>query len=278
MSNFFKELKELRKESGIEIEEIHNRTKISLQALRAIESGQFDQLPNTYIRLFVRAYANEIGADEDETLHELNKLIDDPLVAKKGPEKKSPINLKKTDQNEDAKVLDKIKQPSISVKNNRFDIIKGIVLVFTLIFSIYIIRQINKEEAAKSPISYPSEFEEEGPITNQILQNDFDLFTESVQILEENAPFTLKMATVERVWYKTKIDSLNFVEGILPSGDNRLYEFSDSLKVLFKYSKGLNLYLNGTSIKSFKPSSDPLQIIFSTVNKTVTTQQYIPKN
>ena len=80
------------------------------------------------------------------------------------------------------------------------------------------------------------------------------------------------------VWYKTKIDSLNFVEDILPSGDNRLYEFSDSLKVLFKYSKGLNLYLNGSSIKSFKSSSNPLQIIFSTVNKTVTTQQFIPKN
>ena len=277
MSNYFKELKELRKEAGIDLEEIHNRTKISLQALRSIESGELGQLPHTYVRLFVRAYANEIGANEIEALNALDKLIDNPLVINK-EEKKQPIDTIEINQNANNNSSDQIKQPSVFAKNIRVDMLKGIALVCTLIFSIYIIRQINKEEAAKYPISYPSEFEEEGPITDQILQNDFDLFTESVQIMEEDSPFTLKMATVERVWYKTKIDSLNFVEDILPSGDNRLYEFSDSLKVLFKYSKGLNLYLNGSSIKSFKSSSNPLQIIFSTVNKTVTTQQFIPKN
>jgi len=218
-----------------------------------------------------------IGANENKALNALDKLIDNPLVINK-EEKKQPIDTIEINQNANNNSSDQIKQPSVFAKNIRVDMLKGIALVCTLIFSIYIIRQINKEEAAKYPISYPSEFEEEGPITDQILQNDFDLFTESVQIMEEDSPFTLKMATVERVWYKTKIDSLNFVEDILPSGDNRLYEFSDSLKVLFKYSKGLNLYLNGSSIKSFKSSSNPLQIIFSTVNKTVTTQQFIPKN
>jgi hypothetical protein len=156
--------------------------------------------------------------------------------------------------------------------------VKGIALLSILIFSIYIIRQINKEEEARSPIVYPSDFEEEGPITGQILQNDFDLFTESIQIMEEKAPFTLKMATVERVWYKTKIDTLNFIEDILPSGDNRLYEFSDSLTVIFKYSKGLNLYLNGSLLNSYKSSPNPLRIILSSVNKTVITQQFVPKS
>ena len=75
MSSFYKDLKDLRIESGIDLEEIHNRTKISLEALRAIESGQFDELPQTYIRLFVRAYANEIGADENSTLSELDKFL-----------------------------------------------------------------------------------------------------------------------------------------------------------------------------------------------------------
>ena len=96
--------------------------------------------------------------------------------------------------------------------------------------------------------------------------------------MEEQAPYTFKMATVERVWYKTKIDTLTFFEDILPSGDNRLYEFSDSLTVLFKYAKGLNLYLNGSPLNSFKSSSNPLRIIFSSFDKTVTIQQFIPKN
>ena len=276
MSDFYKDLKELRIKAGIDLEEIHDRTKISLAALRAIESGQFNKLPHTYVRLFVRAYANEIGADENLALIELEKSLSKESIDN---EVKKPNN-KFLNLEQDTKkiIIDKIKPSLISAKNIRTDMVKGFALLSILIFSIYIIRQINREDASKSPLVYPSDFEEEGPITNQVLQNDFDLFTESVQIMEEKAPFTLKVATVERVWYKTKVDSLTFIEDILPSGDNRLYEFSDSLIVLFKYSKGLTLYLNGSSLNSYKSSSSPLRIIFSVVNKTITTQQFIPKS
>jgi len=276
MSSFYKDLKELRKESGIDLEEIHNRTKISLEALRAIESGKFNELPQTYIRLFVRAYANEIGADENSTLTELDKLLSGKSNVDNQTElNKSYQEIKKVAEKKD---VDQIKPSSATSKNIRTDTLKGFALLSILIFSIYTIRQINKEEASKALIVYPSDFEEEGPITNQILQNDFDLLSESIQIMEEQAPYTFKMATVERVWYKTKIDTLTFFEDILPSGDNRLYEFSDSLIVLFKYSKGLNLYLNGSLLNSFKSSSNPLRIIFSSFDKTVTIQQFIPKN
>lgn len=276
MSDFYKELKELRLEAGIELEDIHNRTKISLAALRAIESGQFSQLPQIYIRLFVRAYANEIGADENQILKKLEKSLSNESTTDK--EKQPSNNPKEIIHGTENKLIDQLKHSSITAKNIRTDMVKGIALLSILIFSIYIIRQINKEEEARSPIVYPSDFEEEGPITSQILQNDFDLFTESIQIMEEKAPFTLKMATVERVWYKTKIDTLNFIEDILPSGDNRLYEFSDSLTVIFKYSKGLNLYLNGSLLNSYKSSPNPLRIILSSVNKTVITQQFVPKS
>ena len=276
MSDYYKDLKELRIEAGIELEEIHNRTKISLAALRAIESGEFNKLPHTYVRLFVRAYANEIGTDEDLALIELEKSLSKESIAK---EVKKPNNkFLNLEQDTKKKIVAKIRPSLISAKNIRTDMVKGVALLSVLIFSIYIIRQINREEASKSPIIYPSDYEDEGAITNQVLQNDFDLFTESVQIMEEKSPFTLKVSTVERVWYKTKIDSLTFIENILPSGDNRLYEFSDSLIVLFKYSKGLNLYLNGSSLNSFNSSSSPLRIIFSVVNKTITTQQFIPKS
>ena len=71
MTDFFKELKTIRTEKGIELEKIHKRTKISLSALHAIEKGMFDQMPYTYVRLFLRAYALEIGVDPEKTLDEL---------------------------------------------------------------------------------------------------------------------------------------------------------------------------------------------------------------
>ena len=276
MSEFYKELKELRVERGIDLEEIHSRTKISVATLKAIEDGQFSQLPHTYIRLFVRAYALEIGADADDTLRRLERLLGN---------ESGPLN-EKNDLEEDT--LDKpveneeeITDSSISsrtAKNMHIDMVKGILLVSVLIFAIYIIREINEEEAANAPISYPSEFEEEGPITDQMLQNDYDVIVESVQMMEAEAPYSLKVATAEKVWYQTRTDNLSPSDDVLPSGDNRIYEFTDSLDILFKHSESLNLYLNGSALNSFDSSSNPIRITLSSVDKTVTIQRFAPRS
>ena len=276
MSEFYKELKELRKERGIDLEEIHSRTKISVATLKAIEDGQFSQLPHTYTRLFVRAYALEIGADADDILRRLERILNN---------ESAPFNKKKDSEEE---ILDKpteneeeitdLSTSSRTAKNMRIDMVKGILLVSILIFAIYIIREINKEEAANAPTIYPSEFEEEGPITDQILQNDYDVIKESVQIMEAEAPYSLKVATAEKVWYKSRTDNLSAFDDVLPSGDNRIYEFTDSLDILFKHSESLNLYLNGSAINSFDSSSNPIRITLSTVDKTVTIQRFAPKS
>ncbi len=61
MAQFYKELKELRESQEISLEEIQDRTKINFKYLEAIEQGDFKILPVPYLRLFLRAYAEEIG-------------------------------------------------------------------------------------------------------------------------------------------------------------------------------------------------------------------------
>ena len=83
MTEFYKELKSIRTEKGIELEKIHKRTKISLSALHAIEKGMFDQLPYTYVRLFLRAYAVEIGVDPEEVLENLDVYLGNKTFTQK---------------------------------------------------------------------------------------------------------------------------------------------------------------------------------------------------
>jgi hypothetical protein len=97
-------------------------------------------------------------------------------------------------------------------------------------------------------------------------------------MIEEESPYTLKLATAERVWYRSTIDTLASNENVLPSGDNRLYEFSQSIDILFEHTIGLNLYLNGIKLNSFDSSSNPVRISLSAVDKTVTIQHFIPKS
>ena len=83
MTEFYKDLKTIRTEKGIELEKIHERTKISLSALHAIEKGKFDQLPYTYVRLFIRAYAVEIGVDPEDVLNDLDVYLGNKTLPKK---------------------------------------------------------------------------------------------------------------------------------------------------------------------------------------------------
>ena len=85
MSELHKNLKSLRRERKIELQAIEKRTKIDLKYLKAIESGNFEVLPSTYIRLFLKAYCVEIGADPLDALHQLDELINNEKKPNKGP-------------------------------------------------------------------------------------------------------------------------------------------------------------------------------------------------
>ena len=276
MSEFYKELKSIRQDREITLEDIHIRTKINLNYLRAIEDGKFDLLPHTYVRLFIRAYAIEIGTDPDEIVSNLEAFLGN---------KTEKISQKKKDQlpeegpakltvEDDRNVQSRTGTPQFI----RSQTIKGIILVLILLFSIYIINIINEEKAVNAPVEYPSDFLDEKSISEQELQNNFDVLTESVQIYEADSPFGLKLATAELVWYRSKIDTFISIENVLPPGDNRLYNFSQTIDVLFQHTIGLNLYLNGTKLSSLGSSPNPVRIFLSAVDKTVTIQHFIPKS
>lgn len=275
MSEFYTELKALRKQQDINLEEIHNRTKINLSYLEAIEEGRFDLLPHTYIRLFIRAYATEIGANPNEIVNKLENFLGNRTSA---PKPKKDEHLKEVEKTQSS---DKDKAPIFhngNVRNVRTETLKGIILVGILIFSIYIIRVINEEEATKTPIEYPSEFIEEGSITDQDLQNNFDILSEQIQELKSEPPYIFKLAAAERVWYRTKTDTLKPIENLIPSGDNRLYEFGQTFEILLKHTRGINLYLNGAILNSINSSSNPVRVTLSVADNAVTIQQFVPNS
>ena len=71
---FFDALKSHRESQDIEISEICEFTKINKRYIEAIESGDFTVLPTVYMRLFLRAYAEFIGADSAKALEDFELL------------------------------------------------------------------------------------------------------------------------------------------------------------------------------------------------------------
>jgi hypothetical protein len=66
---FGEKLRKQREQRGISLDAISTTTKISPRMLRAIEDEHFDQLPGgVFNKGFVRAYARQVGLDEEETI------------------------------------------------------------------------------------------------------------------------------------------------------------------------------------------------------------------
>jgi hypothetical protein len=66
---FGEKLRKQREQRGLALDAISNSTKISTRMLRALEDEHFDQLPGgVFNKGFVRAYARQVGLDEEEAI------------------------------------------------------------------------------------------------------------------------------------------------------------------------------------------------------------------
>ncbi len=76
MKEFGTYLRNTREAAELTLEDLHQRTRISLKNLRLIESGDFPSIPQTYVRAFVREYARTVGLEEDEIVASYNEAAE----------------------------------------------------------------------------------------------------------------------------------------------------------------------------------------------------------
>lgn len=87
MEELGRELKAVREEKGISLDEISRETKISRRHLEAIEAGDFDKLPGpVYARAFLRHYAKAVGLDPEYVIEQyrLRHALQDTAPANVG--------------------------------------------------------------------------------------------------------------------------------------------------------------------------------------------------
>ena len=85
-------LREARQRQNLDFPELEERTKIRPKYLRALEDERFDILPApTYVRGFLRSYAEALGLDGQPFVDEYNSRFtvgedDAPLLARRAPQ------------------------------------------------------------------------------------------------------------------------------------------------------------------------------------------------
>ena len=71
MNTIGEQLKRAREERGRTLEEIANAIRINRKHLEQLEEGNFPELPQTYLRAFIKDYAREVGLNPFELFKQL---------------------------------------------------------------------------------------------------------------------------------------------------------------------------------------------------------------
>ena len=274
MAQFYKELKELRLSKEIDLEELQDRTKINVKYLQAIEEGDFDIMPIPYLRLFLRAYAVEIGGDATRALDQL-----DAFIGKTKPRLTPPMQVE--ENLEDKSKSEKESFSDIFSKSNlklRKDVITvGILSVF-FIFSIIIIKKIFSTEVNYSNL--PSEekvIREVELITEEKLITDYteDKFIE--ESLSAEPPFFLTLSSGNDIGIIIEQDTLKpYTKYLNPGTELNLEGFISKAELIFTSTEKLRLRLNGVELVPVENYSFPLRLIINSSPSSFTARLYKP--
>ena len=274
MSDLHKKLKALRREQKIDLAAIEKRTKINLEYLKAIESGKFEVLPSTYIRLFLKAYCVEIGADPVDALRQMNILL--------GAEESEalPVVIEETLVEENGLPDDGTEPIAMDHPPHeiRSDWLKGATMIVLLIFSIYIVKQIvsnNQSQVFDNNAVLEQTLE---PITDFELINDYVLDKTNTGSLEVDPPYQAKIvARKAQVWFRTETDSALPIENILHKEQQDYFRFVKRFDILINPTNNVDLYWSGQRVPYLESTPHPAKITLDGTAKTVTVQHYVPQ-
>jgi len=274
MSDLHKKLKALRREQKIDLAAIEKRTKINLEYLKAIESGKFEVMPSTYIRLFLKAYCVEIGADPVDAMRQMDILLgveDSETIPI--PEVEIPVE-ENGEPNENTETIAMDLHPH----ERRSDWVKGVTMIVVLIFSIYIVKQIvsnNPSQVFDNKAVLEQTVE---PITDFELINDYVLDKTNTGSLEVNPPYQAKIVSRKaQVWFRTETDSALPIENILHKEQQDYFRFVRRFDILINPTNNVDLYWSGQRVPYLESTPHPAKITLDGTAKTVTVQHYVPQ-
>ena len=268
---FYIRLKEERQEKNCNLSQISDETKINVKHLQAIESGNFNVIPNTYLRLFIKTYAEYLKLDPKEILnqHELesnNKRKTILRSTKSSKAKKQKIDIRKTISN--FNIYD-----SYYIKPKK---IMQVIILFTFLISTYLlVSYLSKEQAHSIILNTKTENNREYMQDQQSnLPND-NILLNSKNFLEQNliksnsfklnkeigTNYTFQISTKEN----TKIYiSYNDKDGarvkkcnlIVKKGELIKYTFSNNIYFDLLSAKHVQVAINNNSINKYLGKED----------------------
>ncbi|MBM3252749.1 MAG: helix-turn-helix domain-containing protein [Candidatus Omnitrophica bacterium] len=211
-------LKKAREDKKLTLEQVQRSTKIQLNILINLEADAFDKLPNpTYIKGFIKQYAQYLGLDPEPLLNEYTSL--NPQLP---PQE---IAIKSEDE--------KIRAASPAKKKTNLFIIILAIIVVILVAGAGLSRLIGK-------------------ITPTLIKHNTPLLKEKPKTLlvRESEVLKLTITANQDSWMHIKCDGKIVYQSILKAGSSETFQAKEQIVLWVGNAAGLELNLNGHNLGS----------------------------
>ena len=275
MAQFYKELKDLRVSKEISLEDLESRTKINTKYLSAIEKGDFDVLPTPYLRLFIRAYALEIGGNADRALEQLDSFVGNNRQTI--TTQKKPIDKDENKIEENSSFFNLLSDSNLKLRN---DILKVSLLSILFIFSILIIKNITNETDSSINVSSQNNYKNQIEIIDDeklLLNYAEDKFIE--KSLTTEPPFFLSINANSELSMLIEQDTLDaYTKFLYPGTEINLQGFISKAKIIFSNTDKIKARLNGEDLSIIENYPHPLKLVIQSSPASISIRLFTPLN
>lgn len=269
--NIGEELRQERLRQGLSLDEIAQRTRISLRSLESIETNAFDRLPGlVFTRNFVRLYATDLKINADSLLAQLPRVDIEAAPLPNPPPR-----------------------PGRSARDPRLT--ATVVSVLWLVtasgagmgawyyWNHYARHSITTVSAAPAPkaSAAPAPDAESAPAPqtgdHTVAEVPASVIDSTPQTLPANfdttRPVQVILSAHESTWVQVSADGHTAFVGILHPNDTRSIAADDHVKIIAGNAGGLDISLNGKPIDPIGPNGQ-----VRTVKLTAEGPQFLQKN
>ena len=239
MGDFGGTLRSARERKGISLRSIANATKISMGALESLERNDFSKLPGgIFSRSFVRAYAQEVGLDPDETVSEFLKETGETFQPPSQiVEDNAPIMPEHTDPGLDM-------QPSALPKLVMLAVIAVAVVSAIVYFAM--------RETATGPAALPATSAEQPqapPPQSTPAAPTADAPTGPIADLAPGEAMRIVLEPTAECWVALTVDGSVRVSRLMAAGERETHEIREGAELNLGSAGAMSFTINGRRSK-----------------------------
>jgi len=228
----FEELKKIRLQNQIDLEQIAKSSRIQLNYLQFLEEGDLLKIPEVYDKLFFRSYLKALGVDEEFYYAEFLKY------RKKIRVDKTTTEIKFISKPETERKIFNYKNFFLF-----FPFVIVIIILWLLIRNTEILETTQKSEVPEIDIQ---SVVKEMQVTKEVKEDRIENITQQLN---------LAIKGLERTWFRVITDKKDTSEYLFNKGNSLDIQAGQSFEFLIGRADGLQLQLNGKNLGLLGPDS-----------------------